>query len=301
MSTYAIEARNLNKYYKKTHAIKDFSIQLNKNNIIGLIGANGSGKTTLLKICAGFLQHTDGEIEVLSKDYLTNIKYKEQIIYSMHDMPVADNEKLSEIIQNYQFAYPSFDQVFATKLMELFDLKQRRAFKSLSEGNKSLFHFICTLSTRCKVTLLDEPFIGIDIVKRKLAYEILLRDFMENPRTIILSSHNLSELDGILSEMILINSGKLVFYKEMDEVREMLFRAEGSSNMIQEYAKKNNLIYYHEAVINSFGIFEGSANSEEARKAKELGLTITNVTPEDVCVYVTSIGKERDLECLWKA
>lgn len=292
MSEYAIKVSNLNMYYSKTHAIKNFSININKENIIGLIGANGSGKTTFFKLCNGFLKESTGSIEILDGNPLTDITIKEQMIYSMHDLPIGDKEKLFNVIKYYEATYPTFDITFANKLIELFGIKKKKSYSTLSQGTKSSFNFICALATRCKVTMLDEPFIGIDIVKRKLAYEILLRDYMEHPRTIIISSHNLSELDSVLSEMILIDDGNLIFYKEMDEVREMAFRAEGSLSIINEFANSHQLIHVNDGMVNTFGIFWGSPNSEAAQEAKQLGLTISNVSPEDICVYFTSqIGR----------
>jgi len=299
MSEYAIKVSDLNKYYHRTHAIKNFNININKDNIIGLIGANGSGKTTLFKLCNGFLEESSGTIEVMDGNPLTDITIKEQMIYSMHDLPVGDKELLFNIIKFYKGAYPTFDIVFAYKLIELFNISRTTLYGRLSQGTKSSFNFICALATRCKVTMLDEPFIGIDIVKRKMAYQILLRDYMKYPRTIIISSHNLSELDSVLSEMILIDNGNLIFYKEMDEVREMAFRAEGDINIIYEFSKTHKIMHMNGGTVSSFGIFEGSPSSKVAIEAKEAGLIISNVSPEDVCVYITSHLKEGDLECLW--
>lgn len=299
MGEYAIKVSNLNMYYSKTHAIKDFSININKDNIIGLIGANGSGKTTFLKLCNGFLKESTGLFEILDGNPLTDITIKEQMIYSMHDLPIGDREKLINVINYYEATYPTFDITFANKLIELFGINKKKSYITLSQGTKSSFNFICALATRCKVTMLDEPFIGIDIAKRKMAYEILLRDYMEHPRTMIISSHNLSELESVLSEMILIDDGNLTFYKEMDEVREMAFRGEGSLTIINEFAKSHKLIHLNDGMVNTFGIFEGSPNSKAAIEAKQSGLTISNVSPEDICVYFTSNRMEGDLECLW--
>jgi len=299
MSEYAIKVSGLNKYYHKTHALKDLNININKDNMIGLIGANGSGKTTFFKLCNGFLGKSSGTIEVIDGDPLTDITIKEQMIFSMHDLPIGDNEKLINIIKYNEEAYPTFDIEFANKLIDLFQIDKKKVYRRLSQGTKSTFHFICALATRCKVTMLDEPFIGIDIVKRKMAYQILLRDYMEHPRTIIISSHNLSELDNVLSEIILIDDGKLIFYKEMDEVREMAFRVEGSIDIIREFSKTHSLIHINDGVVGNFAVFEGSPNSIAAKEAKEVGLAISNVSPEDVCIYFTSHLKEGDLECLW--
>ena len=150
MGEYAIKVSSLNKYYNKTHAIKDFSININKDNIIGLIGANGSGKTTLFKLCNGFLEQSSGTIEVMDGDPLTDITIKEQMIYSMHDLPVGDNEKLINIIKYYKEAYPTFDIIFANKLIELFHIDKKKSYRRLSQGTKSSFNLYALLQQDVK-------------------------------------------------------------------------------------------------------------------------------------------------------
>lgn len=302
MEEYAIEAESLSMVYdrrKNVKALENIDLRLHKDHIIGLIGANGSGKTTFFKICSGALEPTEGKLQILGGDGIEDLRIKEEIIYSMHNLPVGEFYNVKRIVDCYAIGYPHFDREFAVKLLELFDIPVKKAIKTLSQGMKSIVHFICAMATRAKVTLLDEPFIGIDIEKRKLAYEILLRDYMEHPRTFVISSHNLEELSHVLSEMVLIHDGRIIFYKEMDEVREMLFRADGDSSRIKPFADREDVVHRSAGELGSFIICKGNVECSFAKELERAGCVIDKVSPEDVCVYLTSKRKEGDLECLW--
>lgn len=303
MSEYSIQVNHLQKNYGKKQAIRNLDLKLHKDQIIGLIGANGSGKTTFFKMCVGLEGITAGEIRILGGDAWKDIAIRSEIIYSMHDLPVMQTERLKNILRCYEIGYPHFDREFAMKMMDLFELPSRKTCKQLSQGMKSLFHFICAMAARCRVTLLDEPFIGIDIEKRKMAYEILLRDYMEYPRTFVISSHNLAELEGVLSEMVLIHQGELVFYQDMDAVREMLCHISGSAERIHSFAEEvsdEELVHQDSGELGDALVIRGSVKCDMAQKAKQAGLEVAPVAPEDVCVYLTTSGKGKQLDGLWK-
>ena len=303
MGEYAIQVNQLQKKYGKKQAIRNLDLELHKDQIIGLIGANGSGKTTFFKMCVGLEEITAGSIRILGGDAWKDMAVRSEVIYSMHDLPVTPTEKLKNILRCYEIGFPHFDREFAMKMMDLFELPVKKSCKQLSQGMKSLFHFVCAMASRCQLTLLDEPFIGIDIEKRKMAYEILLRDYMEHPRTFVVSSHNLAELEGVLSEMVLIHQGELIFYQDMDQVREMLCRVSGSSEEIQKFAEKRSegqIVHSDSGELGDTLILQGSADSDLALEARQAGLEVESVAPEDVCVYLTTSGKEKQLDALWK-
>lgn len=303
MSEYSICAKNLYKKYGKKQVLENLNLELHRDQIIGLIGANGSGKTTFFKMCIGLEDITAGSIKVLGGNQWTDMAIHSEMIYSMHDLPVNQGEKLKYLLRYYEIAYPHFDREFADKLMDLFGLPPRGKYKGLSQGMKSLFHFICAIATRSQVTLLDEPFIGIDIEKRKMAYEILLRDYMEHPRTFVVSSHNLAELDGVLSEMVLIHQGRLVFYQDMDAVREMLCRVSGSAEEIQRFQEQlseEQIVQRQSGSLGDSLVLRCRATDKPAVEAKQNGMEVASVSPEDVCVYLTTVGKEKALDALWE-
>ncbi len=299
MEEFAVSIEGLKKTYRSHVALDGITVNLNKNQIIGLIGANGSGKTTLMKICTGLEGADSGRIRMFGEDARTMIIGGE-MIYTMHDLPVGRGYGISEIIRFYKIAYTDFDENFCKKLLELFEIPLKKSCSALSQGMKSAVHFSCAMATRCRLTLFDEPFIGMDIAKRKLAYEVLLRDYMEHPRTILLSSHNLLEIEGLLSEMLLIHKGKLVFYQDMDDVREMLFRVDGKEEEISGFVEKEDTIYMEKKEIESFAILRGSVESDLAAQALKRGLTVSAVTPEDVSVYLTMTKERKGTEDLWE-
>ncbi len=302
MGKYSIQANHLQKNYGKKQAIHNLDLELHRDQIIGLIGANGSGKTTFFKMCVGLEGITAGNIRILDGDARKDLAVRSEVIYSMHDLPVMPGEKLKSILRCYEIAFPHFDLEFAMGMMDLFELPLKKNCKQLSQGMKSLFHFVCAMAARCQVTLLDEPFIGIDIEKRKMAYEILLRDYMEHPRTFVLSSHNLAELDGVLSEMVLIHEGKLVFYEDMDTVREMLCRVSGPAGKVTAFAdglSREQILQRESGELGDVLVLRGSAGSDLAANARKAGLEVETVLPEDVCVYLTTMGKEKQLGALW--
>lgn len=303
MDEYAIETSNLTMKYRKRNgknALNHINLNLHKEQLIGLIGANGSGKTTFFEICNGNLDATEGTVNIFGGNVTQNLAIRQEVIYSMHALPVGDKLSIEHIIGNYHMMYPHFAKEFAEKLLNLFEIPRKEKLKHLSQGMNSVVHFICALSTRAKLTMLDEPFVGIDIEKRKFAYEVLLRDYMEYPRTILISSHNLAEMEQILSEMVLLHNGNVEFYEDMDTVREMLFRAEGYAEQVAAFTDRKEVVTSNRGELGAYFIGKGSANSPLAKEAEKAGLKIAAVAPEDVCVYLTSKRKESDLECLWK-
>jgi ABC-2 type transport system ATP-binding protein len=158
---------------------------------------------------------------------------------------------------------------------------------------KSVFNYICALSTRAKITLFDEPILGMDVTVRKKVYEILLRDYMEYPRTIIVSSHILSELEDILSEILLLDHGTIMFYKDMEEVSSMAYRVDGSEEAVRAFVEKRAVLYEDHKTLGSFAIIESQYDEIATKEGKDRNLTISKVRPEELCIYKTIHGERR--------
>jgi len=169
----------------------------------------------------------------------------------------------------------------------------------LSQGMASIFNFICGLSCRTPLVMLDEPVLGMDVTVRKAAYEILLREFSEHPRTFIVSSHLLSEIEGILSDIILIDEGKLVLHEEIDELRQRAYRVEGELSAVDTFTIGRSIIHKKTGLTTEAIVFE-QLTETAAAEAKRQGLTVSAVRPEDLCIYLTKENKEGELECLWQ-
>lgn len=299
MSESVIKAMGLTKNFGKKPAIDSLSIDISGEGLIGLIGRNGAGKTTFMKLVAGQLEVNQGKLEVFGQNPMDNLKVLSNTVYTYHNMQYDKHLKLQRILRNYSLMFPDFDFDFATRLLSYFNLNPKMKYKSLSQGMASIFNFICGLSCRARLTLLDEPVLGMDVTVRKSAYEILLREFSEHPRTIIISSHLLSELEGMLSDILLIDEGKLVLYKDIDELRQSAYRIEGEQSAVDDFSKGKQVISKKSGITSEAVIFE-SLDDNTIIHAKKFNLKISAVRPEDLCIYLTRENKEGELECLWQ-
>jgi ABC-2 type transport system ATP-binding protein len=280
-------------------AVDSFSVDIPEGKTIGLIGRNGSGKTTLMKMCAGQLEVSEGKLEVFGSPPMDNLDVLSRVMYTFHDMTFERHLTLEHIISNYALILSSFDLEFARKLLKYFDLPSKMKYSHLSQGMMSTFNFICGLSCRTGLTLFDEPVLGMDVTVRRSCYEILLRDSIEHPRTIIISSHLLAELEGVLSDILLIDRGRLVLFSSLDDLRQSAYRVEGSKQDVDAYCAGRYVIYSKNGLTSEAVIGE-IFNESTADKVTQSGLKVSAVRPEDLCVYLTRENKEGEMECLWQ-
>jgi len=294
-----VKTANLNKQYGKNYALYDLSVTIAENSITGLIGRNGSGKTTLMKILAGLLDKTSGEARVFGEQPMDNLHVLNKIVYTYHNMAYDPKLSLKTLLTAYKTMFAGFDSAFADKLMKYFELNGKMKYKSLSQGMGSIFNFLCALSCRAPLTMLDEPVLGMDVTVRKSAYEILLRDFTEHPRTFIISSHLLSEIEGTLSDILLIEQGKTVLNCPIDDVRQSAYRVDGNPQVIDGFVSGKKVIARKTNETGSFAVIYKQYTEAAAETAKRQGLTVSSVKAEDLCVYLTQQNKEGEFECLW--
>ena len=293
-----VKTVNLRKSYGKTEALTGLTVTIAENSVTGLIGRNGSGKTTLMKILAGQLDKTGGEASVLGGSPMDNLPVLNRLVYTCHNMPYYD-ASLKTILSAYKTMFAGFDMPFAEKLTKYFELDGKMRYKTLSQGMASVFNFLCALSCRAELTMFDEPVLGMDVTVRKSAYEILLRDFTEHPRAFIVSSHLLSELEGVLSDILLIEKGALALHVPIDEARQSAYRVDGAESAIDAFTGGKRVIERKTAELTSFAVIYEPLTDLSADLAKTRGLTVSPVSAEDLCVYLTRQHKEDELECLW--
>jgi len=294
-----VKTTSLGKTYGKNYALSDVSVSITENSITGLIGRNGSGKTTLMRILAGKLDKASGEAFVFGESPMDNLAVLNKVVYTYHNVQYDPNLNLQTILFGYEAMFSAFDAPFANKLMRYFDLAGKMKYKSLSQGMASIFNFLCALSCRATLTMLDEPVLGMDVTVRKSAYEILLRDFTEHPRTIIISSHLLSEIESILSDILLIEQGRVVLNNSIDDIRQSAYRIDGTPSAIGGYAADKKVIAQKKSEFSSFAVIYERCTEAVIETAKMQGLTVSHVRPEELCVFLTQQNKEAEFECLW--
>lgn len=215
-----ISARGLTKRYGKTAAVDNISFDIPAGRIVGLIGPNGSGKTTTLKAALGLVPF-DGELSVLGFDPRTQRDSLMQDVCFIADVAVLPRWiRVSEAIDFVAGVHPKFDREKAERYLAITKLKPSMKVKSMSKGMVVQLHLALVMAIDAKLLVLDEPTLGLDIIYRKQFYQNLLEDYFDEQKTIIITTHQVEEVEHILTDLMFIRDGKIVLAATMDEVGE---------------------------------------------------------------------------------
>lgn len=213
-----IEANGLQKKYKSNQILNNINLHIEGEKIIGLIGQNGVGKSTLLKMIAGIIPTTAGQLKTFGEKPFDNLKVSANSIYIHPEMSFPPAFTVRMICQTAQQFYTQWNQTFAKQLIDYFKIPYQATIPQLSTGMRQQFFTIFGLATRCPLTILDEPVNGLDDASRQDMYRAILKDYMEVPRMIILSSHLLDEMEHLLEEVVILHKGVVI---EQDEVENL--------------------------------------------------------------------------------
>jgi len=297
---FAIEAKSLNKSFGKKQVLSGLDFSLGTSSITGLLGRNGAGKTTLMKMCAGHIaKGPNGTLKVLGANPFNNLTVLSKLIYSCHDLSYSGGLKLKTILSDYNALFPTFELSFAEGLLSYFDLDTDARYVGLSQGDKSTFNFICALAARTPLTMLDEPTLGMDITVRKAAYEILMREYSEHPRTFIIASHLISEVENVLDDVLILDDGKIALHASIENMRQSAYQIQGDKTAIEAFVTGKKVIHKDFAETLSTVVIYEPATEATAQEAHSAHLRLSAVRPEDLYVYLTHERKGGDLECLW--
>lgn len=295
-----IQCENLTKSFGKFKALDNLSFEIEESKITGLIGRNGAGKTTLLKLIAGYLKPSSGEFRVFSHHPFNNLLVAGNTIFIDDNMAFPESFTLEDILTEVAAFYPHWDAELAKGLFDYSNLNPKIRHIRLSKGSKSLFNSIIGIASHCPLTLFDEPTTGMDSAVRKDFYRALLKDYLEHPRTIILSSHLLGEVEDILEDVLLINQGRKVLHLPVDQLKEWAIGMRGKSQAIMELIEGQEIIHQEEFAKDSlFVVIRRDLNNPNLRdlllegfgRVRQSGVELLPVSLEDLCVYLTAKTK----------
>ena len=214
-----IETSNLTKYYGKLKALDNVSISIPQGRIIGLLGKNGAGKSTFMRCLLGFLKH-EGEIMIMGETMKVHKESIHDHIAFIPDVSSLDDRLTVQQTIDYVAALNnSWNAEKANDLLEKSELPLKSKVSSLSKGMKTKLYLLITLSLDVKILLLDEPTLGLDIVFRKEFFNTILGEFYDEEKTIIISTHQVEEVEQILQDIIFIDKGKIVLNEEIEKLK----------------------------------------------------------------------------------
>ncbi|WP_087974401.1 ATP-binding cassette domain-containing protein [Oceanobacillus rekensis] len=282
-----IECEGLTKKQGQLKALNDLSFSIKENTITGLIGRNGAGKTTLLKILAGYWRQTVGDVNVFEESPFNNLFVSANTIYVDDQMNFPRVLTLPEILKEAERFYEKWDQNFAERLFDYFSFYPNQTHSQLSKGKKSTFNMIVGLASRCALTMFDEPTTGMDAGVRRDFYRALLKDYLVHPRTIIISSHHLDEIEDLLEDVLLIDQGRMFLHLSMDELKEYAVGLSGRTEVIMQWTSNLEVLHTKQVGENTtYSVVKN--NSFPLVQAKQLGVEVSPVSASDLCIYLTS-------------
>ncbi len=215
-----IKAQGLSKSYGSLKALDNVDFSINAGRIVGLIGPNGAGKTTAIKTLLG-LTNFDGDLNVCGLDPRSQRSKLMQQVSFIADVAVLPGwMKASEALDFVEGVHPAFNRQRALEMLALTKIPENKKIKKLSKGMITQLHLALVLAIDAKVLVLDEPTLGLDILYRKAFYDHLLNDYFDEDRTIVITTHQVDEIEYLLTDLLFINEGKIVLDIAMDEIGE---------------------------------------------------------------------------------
>ncbi len=251
-----VSARNVSKSYGPVKAVDDVSFEIEKGRITGLIGPNGAGKTTLLKALLG-LTDCQGSLSVLGLDPFRQRKELMQNICFIADVAVLPRWiRVNQLLDFLQTIHPRFSRSRAEKLIAKTKIRPKAKVHELSKGMVTQLHLSIIMAIDAKLLVLDEPTLGLDIIFRKEFYDNLLNDYFDEERTIIITTHQVEEIENLLSDVMFINDGRIVLDSSMDNLPEQYVELTTSGDNADK-ARRLNPIYERDVFGQKVLTFEG--------------------------------------------
>lgn len=251
-----VSAQNVTKAYGATKAVDNVSFEIESGRIVGLIGPNGAGKTTLLKALLG-LTDCQGSLSVMGLDPFRQRKELMQNICFIADIAVLPRWiRVSQLLDFVAAVHPKFSRQASEKLLSETKISADAKVRQLSKGMVTQLHLSIITAIDAKLLILDEPTLGLDIIFRKEFYTRLLNDYFDGERTIIITTHQIEEIENLLTDLMFINNGRLILDTSMERVPEQFAELMASGDAA-ESARKLGPIFECEVFGKKVLTFEG--------------------------------------------
>lgn len=284
-----IKINNLTKTFDEKIALNKIDLKINKGSIVGLIGANGAGKSTLLRTIMGIYDADKGEVLIDNENIHLNPLIKEKIGYVADKNDYFNKFKVNHILKHYELTYKNFSYDKFNKLNEIFDVPLYSMLSKLSKGTITKVFFMLALSINPKMLILDEPTSGLDPMAKRKFLKLLLSEVYEKNITVIISSHNLNDLESICDHIVFIEKGEIVEDNSLENLKhsmkklQVIFKNQAPDN----FEKWDEFISV-ERIGKSYNVVTSNYNENLTKKLKEndvLFIEELDLSLEDMLIY----------------
>ncbi|GAB2536657.1 ATP-binding cassette domain-containing protein [Gracilibacillus alcaliphilus] len=284
---YSVEVKDVTLSYKQFKAIDQLSFRLTANKIHGLLGRNGAGKTTLLTVLASFRPAKQGTVLIDGEDPFENERIMEGTAFIYDQDHTYNYDKVDTLLKEMRYFRPNYDVEYAHSLAKKFKIPLDKGLDQLSKGKQSAFQATIGLASRAPLTIFDEAYLGMDAPTRELFYQEILAEQERYPRTIIFSTHLVSEMDYLFDEILIINEGKLLLQDSNERVMEKGVSITGAQADVESFTDTLEVINSHSLGGTKSVMVYGALTEQQQREAQELGLEIGRLSLHDLFVHVT--------------
>jgi ABC transporter related len=276
-----ITAKNVVKKFDKFTALNHFNMNVPEGSIYGLVGPNGSGKTTTIKHLIGMYKQDEGEVLVNNEKVYDNEKVKSKIAYISDDLYFFHGYSIKDMAKFYSKIYKNFSFEKFNDLQKVFNIDVKRKVNKLSKGMKKQVAFWLTISCNPEILVLDEPIDGLDPIMKENVWKILLEEVQKRKMTVIISSHNLKELENVCTNIGIMKNGEMTLEKELEEQDNNIQKIQVVFSNNEEIEKiKEKLQMLKEEKIGSVYYFIVKGKQKEIEeKLKEYNLTLMEFLP----------------------
>jgi ABC-2 type transport system ATP-binding protein len=284
-----IEMKNVSKLFDRQLAVENVNLSIHTGSIYGLIGSNGAGKTTLIKLLAGIYRQEKGEVMIDGQPVYENISLKQKIFY-ISDQPFFLAQYTTREMANlYKNLYPNWCEERFKKLVQSFDLNINKKIQSFSKGWQRQTAFILALSSKPDILILDEPMDGLDPVIRKKVKNLMIQDVADREMTILISSHNLREIEDICDHIGILHKGVLLLQKELDELKSDIHKVQVAykEGLPKNVLKNLNVLHTETRGSVQICIVRGQEEdiTEKIKKTNPVILDLLPLTLEEIFIY----------------
>jgi ABC-2 type transport system ATP-binding protein len=300
MNGFGIQAEDLSINYGDTVAVDGIGFTLEPGKIHGLLGRNGSGKTTLLSVLAGFRRPTRGHVLVDGEDPFENPRVMAASCLIRESGDVIGSDRVGRVLDFAAALRPDWDQELAERLVQRFGLPLDKRAAALSRGQRSALGVVLGLAARSELTMLDEVYLGMDAPTRYAFYDELLADYVAHPRTIVLSSHLIDEIERLFEGVLVLHEGRVLINDEVDAIRGRGASVTGPARVVDSFVETLVADGVRELgaqtlgqtkQVSIFGELDGSTRSQ----ARALGLDLGNLPLQDLFVHLTDDASKREI------
>lgn len=284
--------RNLTVRFGSTTAVNDVSLTLAGGKVYGLLGRNAAGKTTLLSVLAAFRKATSGEVLIDGENPFENPRITEQICFVRDRLDAQDDDRVETALRVARALRPNWNQEYAEKLIQMFEVPVRSRVSALSRGQKSAVSIVIGLASQAPLTIMDETHLGLDAPSRYAFYDEVLRDYLARRHTLILSTHLIEEVGSLFEEVVIIDRGRLVLHEDTDTLRSRGATVTGPAQAVDRFVDGLTVLSEQRLGPTKSAMIYGQLGPERTVAARALELELGPVGLQDLFVYLTRPDRE---------